>query len=253
MIAGRSGDSFPDGPAFYDNPVVFTNYRETDVGPDRPKPALELPDVLDLIAPDAGPRVVDLGCGDAAIAPELAARGCTAYLGLDGSQRMVEAARVTTAGMSGVEIRRQRIEEYRGVPGSAELVLSRLALHYVEDIVDPLRQGAIALLPGGRLVFSVEHPLVTASDPRATTDHPRGAWVVDRYFERGARESEWLGGRVRKYHRTIGDHVAAVARAGLALEALREGDPRRDRFTGTAEYERRRRIPLFLIIAARRP
>ena len=128
-----------------------------------------------------------------------------------------------------------------------------LAFHYAADTAGPLRRIATALAPGGRLVFSVEHPVITAHDPRSSTDQPRDTWIVDRYFESGARDSEWLGGSVRKYHRTIGDYVDAVTGSGLILAGVREGRPRRDQFASADEYLRRMRIPLFLIVAARVP
>lgn len=55
-----------------------------------------------------------------------------------------------------------------------------------------------------------------------------------------------------KYHRTLEDYVALVQQAGFRLEALREGRPELSRMPGEEEFERRRRIPLFLVIAATR-
>jgi hypothetical protein len=76
--------------------------------------------------------------------------------------------------------------------------------------------------------------------------------LVDDYFASGQRVTSWLSGEVVKYHRTVEDHFAALTGAGFAVEALREAAPQPARFTDPAEYERRRRIPLFLILAARK-
>jgi hypothetical protein len=57
---------------------------------------------------------------------------------------------------------------------------------------------------------------------------------------------------VLKYHRTVEQHLDAVRDADLELTRLRECPPVRELFGGSEEeYERRRRIPLFLMIEAR--
>jgi len=58
---------------------------------------------------------------------------------------------------------------------------------------------------------------------------------------------------VVKHHRTVEDYFAAVQAAGLVVEALREARPRRENFTDEALFNRRKRIPLFLVVAARKP
>jgi hypothetical protein len=93
------------------------------------------------------------------------------------------------------------------------------------------------------------HPVITSHDARASTDEPRTSWVVDDYFTPGPREQQWLGGRTTWHHRTVEDHVAALLGAGFTLTALRECAPRPERFDSAAELARRRRIPLFLLVA----
>ena len=58
---------------------------------------------------------------------------------------------------------------------------------------------------------------------------------------------------MRKYHRAVEDYFAALQRAGFVVEQLREARPRREHFQDTETYERRKRIPLFLILAALKP
>jgi hypothetical protein len=77
--------------------------------------------------------------------------------------------------------------------------------------------------------------------------------VVDDYFASGARETAWLGGTVRKYHRTIEDYFRALQDAGFVVEQLRESRPRREHFADEQTYQRRKRIPLFLFLAGRKP
>jgi SAM-dependent methyltransferase len=250
--APRSGDPSTGG-EFYDGGDVF----ETYVGAVAPGPwsanyVMEEPALLDTIGDVQGARILDLGCGLAVLGSQLLAGGCASYLGIDGSTKMVAAASAQVQDAGG-EVRLGTIEEFSAPPGSYDLIVSRMALHYVGDIRGALSACAAALEPRGRMVFSVVHPVVTSHDGRASTGQARTSWLVDDYFATGPREQIWMGGSVWWHHRTIEEYVVAFQEAGFALTALSECAPRRDRFDGEeSEYERRRRMPLFLLLAGRR-
>lgn len=123
---------------FYDSDGVFEAYTEAvRPGPSSPNHVMEEPAVLDAVGDVAGLRVLDLGCGDAALGSRLLRAGCRSYLGIDASARMVDAARATLRGGPG-EVRRGMIEAFSALPDSYDLVISRMALHYVEDLAGPL-------------------------------------------------------------------------------------------------------------------
>ncbi len=238
---------------FYDRPGVLERYREATAGVSDPQHVMEEPALLEEIGDPRGLRVVDLGCGDAAIGRTLLDAGCASYLGVDGSARMVDTAVETLRGTAGEAVRGD-IAGFSAAPGSFDLVLSRLALHYVEDLDGVLAAARGCLSPGGRIVCSTVHPVMTSHDPREDPDALMTDWVVDDYFDGGPRERRWLGETVVWHHRTVEDHLAALRRAGFELTALRECPPRRERFGGDeAEYARRRRIPRFLLLAGRAP
>jgi len=238
---------------FYDQRVVFENYvSAVEPGPSSANYVMEEPALLDALGDVRGLRVLDLGCGTAAIGRRLIEAGCESYLGLDASARMVDAAREELLGTSG-EVRRSGIEEFSASPDSYDLVISRMALHYVEDLGTALAACHACLGASGRMVFTVVHPVVTSHDARPSTSERRTSWVVDDYFATGPRHQEWLGGRVVWHHRTVEQYVVGFQRAGFALTALSECAPRSDRFAGDdGEYARRRRIPLFLLLAGQR-
>ncbi len=63
-----------------------------------------------------------------------------------------------------------------------------------------------------------------------------------------------MGSRVTWHHRTIENYFAAMTRAGLTVTSLRECEPSPGRFDGdTDELNRRRRVPLFLLLNGRTP
>ena len=239
------------GPAFYDDDAVLAAYAASRQRPDNPADTLELPALLELAGDLADRRVLDLGCGDAAFGRLALAHGCRAYLGVDGSRNMVAAARQALAGTPG-EVEHATIEDWAYPEAAFDLVVSRLALHYVADVEAVFAQIYRTLADGGRLAFSVEHPVITSCD-RGWRSGQRQAWLVDDYFEVGPRETSWLGARVLKYHRTVEAYFAALQGAGFVVESLRESHPRRANFADEAEYERRKRIPLFLLLAGCKP
>jgi SAM-dependent methyltransferase len=237
------------GPEFYDDETVFSTYMSRRHGrTDGPNDILEKPIIDELTGALAGLRILDLGCGDALYGVEALQQGCRSYLGLDGSRNMIDLARSRLEGTSG-KVEQAAIEAWRFPERQFDLVVSRLALHYVEDISAVFANIYRALAAGGRFIFSVEHPVITSSDKGWQTRGPRQDWIVDDYFETGPRQTLWMNGEVIKYHRTVEDYFMALRQAGFVVDAVRESRPKPELFTDPANYERRKRIPLMLFFS----
>lgn len=101
--------------------------------------------VIELLAPRAGERILDLGCGDGALTQALVARGIT-MVGIDASAEMVAAA--TARGLDA------RLVDASALPFVEEFdaVLSNAVLHWVVDLRPVLDGVRRALRPGGRFV-----------------------------------------------------------------------------------------------------
>ena len=200
-----------------------------------------------------GLRILDLGCGDAAIATELLDAGAARYAGIDSSEAMVAAARKELLGKD-ARIDQATIESFSAPPDTFDLIISRLALHYVDDVDSVLRACAACVTPGGRLIITVLHPVLTSAVQEQLTGEPRTSWTVDDYFRPGPRTRSWLSSSVTWQHRTIEGYVAALHSAGFVLTSLQECSPRRALFDGDeAEFARRERIPMFLLLAGSVP
>ena len=239
------------GPAFYDDDTVFATYMAARQRRDGPNNTLEQPVILELAGDLAGLRVLDLGCGDAGFGQVVLAHAGSTYLGVEGSRNMATVARETLAGTSG-QVQHCTIEEWQAPAHAFDLAVARLSLHYLAELAPTFAQVYQALAVGGRFVFSVEHPVITSCDRGWPAGTLRQDWLVDDYFVTGARESAWMGGTVRKYHRTVEDYFRALQDAGFVIEQLRESRPQRAQFANEQTYERRMRIPLFLFLAGRR-
>lgn len=237
------------GSEFYDNNSNFENYMQRRKWQENANDTLEKPVIWQLLGDISDQRILDLGCGDAGFGAELLDKGCAEYAGIEGSRNMFEAASNALSAYTNGTVVHAMIEDYAYPLDSYDLVLSRLAIHYLQDIEYVFRCIHQALKPNGRFIFSVEHPVITSTlQPSGT----RTDWVVDHYFNEGYREQSWLGGTVHKYHRTIEDYFGAMQEAGFIVEQLRESKPVRENFASDETYERRLRIPLFLFLAGRK-
>lgn len=103
--------------------------------------------VVDLLAPQPGERILDIGCGDGALTEQIAASGAQVK-GIDNSPSMLEAAR-----KRGLEVEQHSADElpYRN---EFDAVFSNAALHWLSADRHPalLASTHRALKPGGRFV-----------------------------------------------------------------------------------------------------
>jgi len=203
----------------YDDAEFFAGYerlREADSGLNS---AIEAPALIGLLPDLLGLRVVDLGCGFGTTCRDFAMAGAASVVGVDPSERMLDIARrIEHPAVSFIQSYAEDVD-FRS--GSVDVVVSSLALHYVEDLDALFTRVRTWLAPAGVLVFSIEHPVITAS-PDGQTD---GGWLLREYFRRGRRQTSWFVDGVVKYHRTVADVVTALLTAGFRLEALQEPEP----------------------------
>lgn len=156
--------------------------------------------------------VLELGCGSAPCAGWLASREAGFVTAFDISRGMLARADRTT-GAALVQADAQALP-YRD--DSFEVVFSAFgALPFVPDVEAVLRDVVRVLRPGGRMVFSVNHPMrwVFPDDPGEA-----GLTAAIPYFERSYVETTAEGViTYAEYHRTFGDWVRAITGAGLRL------------------------------------
>jgi SAM-dependent methyltransferase len=241
-----------NGPDFYDQSQVFNIYSAHRSRPESPNETMEQPILWNLIGDVHGQSVLDLGCGEAKVAKRFKDAGAKSYLGVDGSKNMIEQAQLNCeAGFSAVTC--SWLEDFSSEHNSFDLIISSLALHYIEDLDATFKTIFKALKPGGRFIFSVEHPVITSSNKALENTALRQSWIVDDYFLRGERSVLWMGDEVKKYHRTIEDFLNLLTDNGFNFKRLRESDPPKNKFTDVDLLYRRRRIPLFLFLSAEKP
>ena len=238
----------------YDNPVFFAGYsrlprqvRGLDGAPEWTAIRALLPDA-------AGKRVADLGCGFGWAARWFREQGAASVLGLDLSRNMIDRARADTDDVA-IDYRIADLE-HLDLPGAAfDLVYSALAFHYVQDFARLIRSIHSALVPGGDLVFTIEHPIfMAASHPHWLLDEDgRKTWPVNGYSMEGERRTDWFAPGVLKYHRTLATTVNTLIGAGFQLRRIKEFAPTAAQIAAIPELAEEMERPMMLLVAAHKP
>jgi SAM-dependent methyltransferase len=145
------------------------------------------------------------------------------------------------------------LEDLSFAPASFDVVVSSLAIHYVERFDSICANVKSWLVAGGAFVFSVEHPMVTAYPVGAYLDENREAqhWPIDDYKLEGIRHTQWFVNDVVKYHRSVETYVNTLIDKGFTIVRLLEPEATPDAIRERPELRQESRRPTFMMISAR--
>ncbi len=106
--------------------------------------------VVELLKPQPGERILDVGCGTATLTAEIAASGAH-ITGFDASPDMIAKARITAPQLA-LDVRDATNFSY---PEPFDAIFSNATLHWVRPPADAVRCMTRALKPGGRFVIEM--------------------------------------------------------------------------------------------------
>jgi 2-polyprenyl-3-methyl-5-hydroxy-6-metoxy-1,4-benzoquinol methylase len=239
----------------YDDPDFFAGYSRLERFGSGWTKAFEYPSFMALLPEISGRRVLDLGCGVGQLAHHLAGRGAAEVIGVDISERMLGLARAERSHPRLTYVR-EAIERAAFEPARFDLVVSSLALHYVQDYPGLVQRIAGWLRPSGFLVFSTEHPVyLTRASTEGWIRDAEGQpsqWAIDAYADEGLREEHWFKDGVQKYHRTLASLLNGLIEAGLSIERVVEPIPDEEQLARRPEWIHERRRPFCLLVRARK-
>ncbi|WP_199101025.1 class I SAM-dependent methyltransferase [Dyella sp. ASV21] len=237
----------------YDTAEFFAGYSQLPRQTKGLDAAPEWPALRSLLPPMQGRHVVDLGCGFGWASRWMRAQGAASVLGLDLSQNMIARARADTHDEA-IQYRIADLDALSLPAATFDLVFSALAFHYVRDFARLAHTMHEALLPGGALVFSIEHPIfMAATHPHWLADvDGRKTWPVNQYADEGERRTDWFAPGVLKYHRMLGTTLTTLIHAGFALRCVEEYAPSHAQIAQTPELAEERERPMMLLVSARR-
>jgi SAM-dependent methyltransferase len=173
----------------------------------------ERPEMLRLVGDVSGSRVLDAGCGSGPLTAALRDAGAD-VTGLDVSAAMVDLARERLGEDADLHV------ADLGAPlpfadDEFDHVIASLVLHYLEDWSGPLAELHRVLKPGGRLLLSVNHPVIFP------VVYPEADYfAVTKYSEDYLMDGQtvWL----TFWHRPLHAMTDAFAAAGFRVTAISE-------------------------------
>ncbi|MEV6413189.1 class I SAM-dependent methyltransferase [Kribbella sp. NPDC051718] len=173
----------------------------------------ERPAMVNLAGDVAGRHILEAGCGSAPLLAALRDRGAIVS-GFDLSAGMIELARRRL----GEDVELTVADLAKPLPyddAAFDDVVASLVLHYLQDWTEPLAELRRILKPGGRLIMSVNHPIVY------TALNPDG-----RYFDtvEFSYDAEHAGRTVTytNWHRPLHAMADAFAAAGFRISLISE-------------------------------
>lgn len=237
----------------YDNETFFEKYSQMDRSTKGLAGAGEWETLQQLLPDFNGKRVLDLGCGFGWHCQYAVEHGAQAVIGVDVSEKMLAVAKEKTdARISYLHI---PIEEIAFDEQSFDVVVSSLALHYIESFAQIAQKVAQCLVPNGEFIFSVEHPVFTAygsQDWKYNEDGSIAHFPVDRYFFEGERKANFLGEEVVKHHKTLTTYLQGLIAEGFEITGVVEPQPAKHLLETVDGMKDELRRPMMLIISAKK-
>lgn len=236
----------------YDDAGFFENYSQMPRSIGGLSAAGEWNALRAMLPELQGKKVLDLGCGFGWHCRYAREQQAHSVVGVDLSENMLERARELTDDPQ-ISYRRFAIEDIDFNAEEFDVVISSLALHYVEDFALICRKIHHCLVRGGTFVLSVEHPVFTALAAQDWHYGPQGErlhWPVDDYHFEGLRQARFLENDVVKYHRTVATHLNALIESGFTITKLSEPKPSEEMAGNNPDMQDEFRRPIFLMIAA---
>ena len=238
----------------YDDKGFFLQYSKMRRSTGGLDSAEEWPAFRALLPDLTDKYVLDLGCGFGWHCRYARQQKARSVLGVDLSEQMLAQAKALTND-SGIQYRQSAIEDFEFQDSVFDVVISSLALHYVERFEVVCRKVHQALVVGGTFVLSVEHPIFTSRAEQEwflSADGDRLHWPIDGYHEEGIRHTRWMADDVIKYHRTVATYVNTLIDSGFRISRLLEPGVSAERVIERPELKDERRRPIFMVIAAQK-
>ena len=240
----------------YDDVKFFDEYKKVRFSKNSFNELLEQPAINSLLPDLNGKTVSDLGCGFGFNCKEFAKAGAKSVVGIDLSEKMIAQANennkldnITYINMSMTDIG-QLTEQF-------DLIYSSLAFHYIEDFESLIAKIYNKLNTNGVLLFSQEHPIVTAVKNNGNNYVKKlngsiKGYLLNNYADMGIRKEKWFVDGVEKYHRTISNIFNTLIKCGFIIEAVEEPLPSEEALKKREGLNKEFIKPTFLIIKARK-
>lgn len=236
----------------YDDSVFFEKYSLMDRSKKGLAGAGEWPALKKILPNFKNKRVLDLGCGFGWHCRYASENGAESVIGTDISEKMLAGAREKN-GADNITYIIKAMEDIDFPAASFDIVISSLALHYVSSFDTLCANVNKILSKGGYFIFSAEHPVFTAygtEDWYSDKDGNILHWPLDNYFTEGKRQTNFLGEKVIKYHRTLSTYLNELIKNGFDIKEFIEPSPTQEMLREIPAMKNELRRPMMFIVSA---
>lgn len=239
----------------YDDEKFFSQYKEMRDSKINANELIEIPIIKSMLPNLKGKKILDLGCGEGEMARYFIESGAKKVVGIDVSQNMINEAQKKQS--KNLEFKLLPMEEISSIDEKFDIVFSSLAFHYVEDYYKLMKDISKKLKKNGYLIFSQEHPLVTATIkikdlPKYIEKDGKRYYYLSDYNDVGKRLIDWNIEGVVKYHRNFETIFNALRESGLEIVELRESKAPQEAIKVVEKYKNLNNRPFFLFIKAKK-
>lgn len=234
-------------------------YAEHLEGNDTYHAKVVLPNVLRVIAPMKGQKVLEIGCGEGYFARALAKKG-SEVTACDISPELIAIAKERGGDVVYKVTPAQDLSFAKN--DSYDVVLAVLTLQNMERIDAVMKEVARVLKKDGRFVFVLNHPVVRIPhssewgyDEAKKVQYRRSdsylsakKVTIDMHPGKGGKKSFTYS-----FHRSLQEYMKVLRSAGLCITRLEEWISHRTSEPGPraqAENTARKEFPLFMMIEA---
>ncbi|MGL4654904.1 MAG: class I SAM-dependent methyltransferase [Sarcina sp.] len=238
----------------YDDEKFFDEYSKMDRSVRGLEGAGEWTTFERMLPTLEGKVLLDLGCGFGWHCKYAVEKKAREVIGIDVSEKMLAKAKLINKDSS-IKYINSTIEEIEIRNGYFDVVISSLALHYVEDFQKVCEKVYGLLKEEGEFIFSVEHPIFTAYGNQEWYCDDSGEklhWPVDNYFEEGKRISNFLGEDVVKYHKTLTTYINGLLKSNFTIKEVIEPIPPKEMLEKIEGMKDELRRPMMLLISAKK-
>jgi ubiquinone/menaquinone biosynthesis C-methylase UbiE len=201
-----------------------------------------MPGVFEMLSPKKGNRILDLACGQGVFSRFLSQKGMYVE-GLDSSAELINHAK--SRSNAKIHFRVGDVaDSINFAKNRFDGMACLMAIQNIENMESLFENAAIGLKPQGHFVVVMTHPCFRR------VDHYRTETSVPILTPPFADEDSFT----LTYHRPLESYVAALSRAGFAVDGLEEWISNKKSQPGKrakAENRSRKEIPLFLALRAK--
>ena len=212
----------------YDNKEFFEGYKNLRSNKDEisSNDLIEIPQLFELIGDVKDKEILDLGCGAGDHDRKLEQLGAKYILGIDISKKMLEEAKKNTDS-NNIEYKLLSMNDIDKLNKNFDLVVSSLAIHYIEDYDGLCKKVYNLLNDGGYFIFSHGHPMDSATILKDYEDKyviikDKKYFLLSDYNNEGKRTSHWFIDGVETYHRNMSHLINGLIDAGFIIERVNE-------------------------------